>query len=140
MSAMMPSKPTGTAHPWGTADTPYLEMGGEEAVRALSETFYDVIEEDSPTLRAMLPANTTNTRRKLFMYLSGWLGGPPLYEEKWGHPRLRMRHMPFSIGDDEAAEWMRCMRIAMDRVEIGEPLRTFLEERFRPLAEHMRNR
>ncbi|MGD2059383.1 MAG: group II truncated hemoglobin [Acidimicrobiia bacterium] len=136
----MPSKPTGTAHPWGDADTPYAEMGGEEAVRALSEAFYDVIEEESPTLRAMLPANTANTRRKLFMYLTGWLGGPPLYEQKWGHPRLRMRHMPFAIGDDEATEWMRCMEKAMDRVGVEEPLRSFLFERFGPLAQHMRNR
>lgn len=136
---MMPSGPVETSHPWGDAATPYLEIGGEERVRALAESFYDIIEEDSPVLRAMLPANTTNTRRKLFMYLSGWLGGPPLYEEKWGHPRLRMRHFPFTIGDDEAAEWMRCMRAAFDRVDIDEPLRTFLDERFSQLALHMRN-
>ncbi len=106
----------------------------------LSNAFYDVIEEESPVLRAMLPASTRNTRKKLAMYLSGWLGGPPLYEEKWGHPRLRMRHMPFSIGTAEADEWMRCMGIAMNRVGVEEPLRTFLEERLGPLALHMRNR
>ncbi len=136
---MMPGDPTTAAHPWGEADSPYLEIGGEDAVRALSERFYDVIEEESPRLRALLPASTKNTRAKFFMYLSGWLGGPPLYEEKWGHPRLRMRHMPFPIGDDEAAEWMRCMRIAMERVSVPEPLRSFLEQRFGELALHMRN-
>lgn len=136
---MMPSKPSGTTHPWGESDTPYVEIGGEEAVRELVEAFYDVIEEESPTLRAMLPASTRNTRKKFFMYLSGWLGGPPLYEEKWGHPRLRMRHMPFPIGTVEVAEWMRCMRIAMERVGVGEPLRTFLDERFEPLTQHMKN-
>jgi hemoglobin len=140
MVSMMPSQPTGTAHPWGDADTPYEEIGGEERVRDLAEAFYDVIEEESPPLRAMLPASTKNTRKKFYMYLSGWLGGPPLYQQKWGHPRLRMRHMPFPIGEDEASEWMRCMREAMDRVDVGEPLRTFLEERFGPLAQHMRNR
>lgn len=129
-----------TAHPWGEAETPYEEIGGEDPVRLLAETFYDVIDEESPTLRSLLPADTTNTRRKLFMYLTGWLGGPPLYEERYGHPRLRMRHMPFPIGDDEAAEWMRCMRMAMDRVGIGEPMRTFLDQRLAPLADHMRNR
>lgn len=108
-------------------------------MRRLAEAFYDVIEAESPVLRAMLPANTRNTRTKFFMYLSGWLGGPPLYEEKWGHPRLRMRHTPFPIGHHEAEEWMRCMRLAMDEVEVAEPLRTFLDERFGPLAEHMRN-
>lgn len=137
---MMPSRPTGTAHPWGDARTPYEEIGGSEGVSQLADAFYDVIEEESPTLRAMLPSSTKNTRRKLSMYLSGWLGGPPLYEEKWGHPRLRMRHMPFPIGMDEAEEWMRCMRKAMDRVGLEDPLRSFLDERFEPLALHMRNR
>lgn len=136
---VMPSRPNRSAHPWGESATPYAEIGGEEGVRELSETFYDVIEEESPALRAMLPANTRNTREKFFMYLSGWLGGPPLYEEKWGHPRLRMRHLPFPIGSSEAEEWMRCMRLAMDRAETPEPLRTFLDDRLGPLAAHMRN-
>jgi hemoglobin len=124
--AMMPSKPADTAHPWGNSATPYEEIGGEVAVRELAETFYDVIEAESPGLRSLLPTNTRNTRQKFFMYLSGWLGGPSLYEEKWGHPQLRMRHSPFPIGETEAAEWMRCMRKAMTETGIGEPLRTFL--------------
>ena len=139
MTDMMPSKPPGTAHPWGEAATPYEEIGGEERVRQVAESFYDVIEAESPTLRAMLPASTRNTRQKFFMYLSGWLGGPPLYEQKWGHPRLRMRHMPFPIGRDEAAEWMRCMRQALKQVGVEEPLRAFLVERLEPLAQHMQN-
>ena len=137
---MQPSKPTGHTHPWGDAETPYLELGGEEPTRRLANEFYDVIEEESPVIRGMLPRNTAKTREKFFMYLTGWLGGPPLYEEKWGHPRLRMRHMPFTIGEDEAEEWMRCMRQALARAEVQEPLRTFLEERLEPLAHHMRNR
>lgn len=136
---MLPSPPSNSSHPWGEATTPYSEIGGEDRVRELSETFYDIIDEESPTLRAMLPAKTKNTRQKFFMYLSGWLGGPPLYEEKWGHPRLRMRHMPFPIGTPEAEEWMRCMRLAMDRTGIGDPLRSFLDQRFTELAAHMRN-
>jgi len=137
---MLPMGPSDAAHPWGEAPTPYEEIGGAERVRGLAEAFYDVIEEESPTLRAMLPASTRNTRQKFFMYMSGWLGGPSLYEEKWGHPRLRMRHLPFSIGGEEAAEWLRCMRIAMTRAGIAEPLRSFLDERLAQLALHMRNR
>jgi hemoglobin len=137
---MMPIRPTGTTHPWGEADTPYEEIGGADAVRQLADAFYDVIEEESPTIRAMLPASTKNTRNKFTMYLSGWLGGPPLYEERWGHPRLRMRHMPFPIGTAESEEWMRCMRLAMDRVDMGQPLRAFLEERLGQLALQMRNK
>lgn len=106
----------------------------------MAETFYDVIEEESPLIRGLLPAKTDNTRHKFYMYLSGWLGGPPLYEVKWGHPRLRMRHMPFPIGTTEAEEWMTCMRHAMDRVAIGEPLRSFLDTRLGELALHMRNK
>lgn len=112
------TEPKSAHYPWGDATTPYEEIGGGHRVRELANAFYDVIEEQSPTIRAMLPANTRNTREKFSMYLSGWLGGPPLYEEKWGHPRLRMRHMPFPIGAGEATEWMRCMRTAMDRVGI----------------------
>lgn len=127
------------AHPWGDAETPYLQIGGEEGARKLAETFYDVIEKRSPALRAMLPTNTDKTREKFYMYLSGWLGGPPLYEEKWGHPRLRMRHMPFPIGEDEAREWMQCMEHALQIADVGDLLRSFLTERFGQLALHMRN-
>ena len=137
---MQPSKPNHHTHPWGDHETPYLAMGGELGTRRLANEFYDVIEEESPRLREMLPRNTAKTREKFFMYLSGWLGGPPLYEQRWGHPRLRMRHMPFEIGEQEAGEWMRCMRQAMERAEIDEPLRSFLDERLEPLAQHMRNR
>lgn len=127
------------AKPWGVSPTPYIEIGGEDVVRELAENFYDVIDEESPDLAAMLPANTSNTRRKFYMYLTGWLGGPPLYQDQYGHPRLRMRHMPFPIGKHEAEEWLRCMRIAMDRVGIEGSIRAFLEDRFEPLAAHMRN-
>jgi hemoglobin len=137
---MIPISPTDHEHPWGDADTPYLELGGEERVRELAEAFYDIIETESPVIREMLPANTANTRKKLFMYLTGWLGGPPLYEQRWGHPRLRMRHMPFAIGTAEAEEWMRCMRLAFDRVSVDDPLRSFLDMKLGDLALHMRNR
>ena len=73
------------------------------------------------------------------MYLTGWLGGPPLYEMKWGHPRLRMRHMPFRIGEYEAAEWVRCMKLALDDIGVQGQLNVFLAERLSQLADHMRN-
>jgi hemoglobin len=76
----------------------------------------------------------------LYEYLSGWLGGPPLYEAKRGHPRLRMRHLPFAIEEQEADDWMRCMRGAFDHCDLGEPLRSFLDERFDAVAHHMVNR
>lgn len=114
-------------------------MGGDDAVRELVENFYDIIEEESPGLRAMLPTSTSGSRQKLYEYLSGWLGGPPLYTEKRGHPKLRMRHAPFPIGEDEAVEWMRAMMRALDRSDVQGDLRAFLEDKFEPLAQHMIN-
>jgi len=127
------------SHPWGDAATPYAELGGEAPLRALVDGFYDRIGSDSPTLRAMHPADDRTSRRNLFEYLSGWMGGPSLYTERKGHPRLRMRHLPFSIGTIEAAEWMRCMRGALDDCGVAGPLRVYLESRLGQLADHMRN-
>lgn len=132
--------PASATHPWGDAETPYLEIGGEEFVRNLIETFYDIVEDESPVLRAMLPSDTSVSRTKLFEFMSGWLGGPQLYLEKRGHPRLRMRHFPFSIGDFEAGEWMRCMTGAIDRVGVSPPLRAFLIDKLNESALHLRNR
>lgn len=125
-------------NPWGDAPTPYEQLGGAGPLRALVDSFYDNIAGDSPVLRAMHPADDRNSRRNLFEYLSGWMGGPNLYAERKGHPRLRMRHLPFAIGAEEANEWMRCMRNALEK-HVGEPLRSYLEERFSQLADHMRN-
>jgi hemoglobin len=137
---MDPTPAPETAHPWGDSATPFSEMGGLDEVRLLVEEFYDIIEEESPSLRDMLPRNTSGSRLKLFEFLSGWLGGPQLYQEKRGHPRLRMRHFPFSIGDEEAAEWMRCMDKAMARRDLPEQLTTFLRDRLTETALHLRNR
>lgn len=134
-----PGPPPATAHPWGDAVTPYEELGGADRLRTLVNHFYDRVDADSPRLREMHPQDDRNSRRNLFEYLSGWMGGPNLYTERKGHPRLRMRHLPFAIGTVEAAEWMSCMRSALDDAAVGEPLRGFLEARFTELTAHMRN-
>ena len=131
-------KPTGL-HPWGDAATPYDELGGEPVLRALVDRFYDRMDEESPHLRAMHPTDDSNSRRNLFEFLSGWLGGPGLYMERKGHPRLRMRHLPFTIGAAEAEEWMRCMRGALDDTGVAGPLRPYLETRLEQNAQHVRN-
>lgn len=130
---------SGERNAWGPGSSPYQELGGDTALRKLVEAFYDIIEDESPTLRAMLPTNTSTSRQKLFEFLSGWLGGPPLYEERRGHPRLRMRHLPFPIGEPEAAEWMRCFLKAMDQTGVEGQIRDFIETRLTPLAQHMVN-
>lgn len=136
---MHPGPQPTTLHPWGDRENPYLEIGGDSSVKLLVETFYDIVEAESPVLRDMLPADTATSRLKLYEFLSGWLGGPSLYIEKRGHPRLRMRHFPFKIGDDEAAEWMRCMEKAMDAQDVAGPLRSFLTEKLTESALHLRN-
>lgn len=127
------------AHPWGDAATPYEELGGELPLRRLVGCFYDRIDAESPMLRAMHPADDSNSRRNLFEFLSGWMGGPQLYMERKGHPRLRMRHAPFVIRQQEAEEWMRCMRLALSDAAVGEPLRGYLDLRLEQTALHVRN-
>ncbi len=127
-------------NPWGDAATPFAAIGGAERVRLLADIFYDTVAATAPALRAMLPRDDSVSREKLYEFLSGWMGGPQLYIEKRGHPRLRMRHFPFAIGPDEVAEWLRCMGAALDELGVDGPLRTFLDERFSHSAHWMQNR
>lgn len=126
-------------HPWGLADTPFDELGGEETIRAIVDRFYDLIDADAPVLRAMLPSNDSVSRDKLHAYLVEWTGGPALYSPTRGHPRMRARHLPFPIGEDEVLQWLDCMARALDDARIEGPLRSFLDERLTSLAHHMRN-
>ncbi len=122
--------------------TLFETMGGAPRIRALVDHFYDVMDTDPSvkTLRAMHAKNLSVSRDKLYEFLSGWSGGPPLYVEKHGHPRLRMRHMPFAVDDRAAMEWMHCMRIALAAEIEDVALRDQLENNFARIALHMRNR
>lgn len=122
-------------------DTIYEALGGETQVRLLVDTFYDVMDAAKETagVRAMHPNSLKGSREKLFLFLSGWAGGPQLYIEKYGHPRLRARHLPFSIGDDQAIAWIACMREALAQVVQDETLREQLENSLAGVAAHMRN-
>jgi hemoglobin len=120
---------------------PYDDLGGAEVVRGLVDRFYGHMETlpEAATIRAMHPADLSGSRLKLFQFLSGWLGGPPLYVEAHGHPRLRARHLPFVIDTPAAAAWVLCMEAALDHPEVPEPLRGPLLQSFVRLAAHMRN-
>lgn len=126
--------------PFGPQNTPYDAIGGDAGVRELVEAFYDHIRDDSPILRQMHPPDDSESRQKLYEFLSGWLGGPQLYMDKRGHPRLRMRHAPFPIDEEAVDQWLRCMEDAMDDQGIDGALRAFLTERFTHTAIFMRNR
>jgi len=128
-----------TGQPWGEEATPYDQLGGDQKLRALVECFYDTVDASAPTLRAMLPADDSVSRTKLYEFLSGWMGGPPLYMERRGHPRLRMRHIRFAIGADEVQEWLRCMGEALDESGVSGRLRTYLDGEFHRSANFMQN-
>ena len=122
--------------------TPFEWIGGETAVKRMVERFYDLmdLEPQFAALRAAHGAELENARERLFMFLCGWLGGPNLYIERFGHPRLRMRHMPFPIGIKERDEWVACMTQAMQETGVPAPLMARLSESFMQTADHMRNR
>ena len=122
-------------------NTHYERLGGEKTVRELVERFYDLMDSRSDTreLRKIHAADLSDARDKLFMFLSGWLGGPSLYIEKFGHPRLRQRHMPFAIGDLERDQWMTCISQAMQDMNIDEELIKELYAAFYKTADFMRN-
>lgn len=122
--------------------TPYARLGGEAGVRALVRRFYELMDTlpETHDIRKLHPADLSTSEDKLFMFLSGWLGGPQLFIEKFGHPMLRRRHLPFAIGIAEAAQWMICMRQAMAEQISDEALRARLDQALTELALHMRNR
>ncbi len=122
--------------------TPFERLGGEPVVRALVDDFYDRMDRqpDAATIRGLHPPNLRGSREKLFLFLCGWLGGPAYYVEKYGHPRLRARHFPFSIGVAERDQWMACMRAALDAHVPDLELRAAIDDALDRLADHMRNR
>lgn len=120
----------------------YARLGGEQAVRRLVDRFYDLMETlpEARKIRDLHPADMAGSRDKLFKFLSGWLGGPSLYIEEYGHPRLRARHLPFPIGPAERDAWMTCMRQALAELDIDPMLRQQLLQSLSNTADHMRNR
>jgi hemoglobin len=124
------------------AATPYTMIGGEATLRRLVRRFYELMDTlpEAYGIRKLHQPSLAGAEEKLFMYLTGWLGGPQLYVEKYGHPMLRARHLPFPIASGEAEQWMLCMRQAMAEVIEDEALRTSLDKALGNLALHMRNR
>ena len=117
-------------------------LGGVEKVQELVERFYDIMDSDpkAASIRALHPADLTSSREKLFMFLTGWSGGPQLYIERYGHPMLRRRHLPFAIAESERDQWMYCMVRAMKDVGVEQPVMLKLTEALWDVADFMRNR
>jgi hemoglobin len=116
-------------------------MGGDAGIRRLVDRFYDLVDSapEAATIRRLHAASLKASRDKLHLYLMMWTGGPQTYVERNGHPRLRARHLPFSISSRERDEWLWCMDRALDEQEMPADLRDSLREKLHALADHMRN-
>ncbi len=123
------------------ARSPYALLGGETGVRKLVDRFYDLMDEspEAASIRKMHPPRLTGSRQKLFEFLSGYLGGPPLYLENRGHPKLRMRHLPFKIDANARDSWLRCMNQALDEQITDKLLLMQLKNNFYKTADHLIN-
>lgn len=116
-------------------------IGGAEKLRELVDRFYDLmaLESEFAGIRALHPPTLEGSRDKLYWFLSGWMGGPNLYIEQFGHPRLRARHLPYAIGISERDQWLRCMAWAMQDQNIAQELQEHLLTSFYQTADWMRN-
>ena len=123
------------------ATTFYDHIGGEPTVRKLVDRFYELMDTlpEAYGVRKLHPADLSGSAQKLFMYLSGWLGGPQLFVQAYGHPRLRARHLPFEIGEAERDQWLMCMRQAIHEVLPADEANEQLWKALEDLADHMRN-
>lgn len=122
--------------------THYDMLGGEAGVLRLVNRFYDLMDElpEAWELRKIHAQDLQSARDKLFKFLSGWLGGPGLYEAEYGHPRLRARHLPFPVDTQMRDQWLLCMNTALDEQVSDELLKMQLKASFANVADHMRNR
>ena len=120
----------------------YEMLGGEAGLRSLVDRFYDIMDSspEAERIRSFHAKSLKQSREKLFLFLCGWSGGPQLYVERFGHPRLRMRHMPFPIGSVERDQWLWCMNKALDESGLDVRLVELLKKRFADWADFMRNK
>lgn len=119
----------------------YERIGSTEGVRALVHRFYQIMDElpESYGIRKMHAENLQNSEDKLFKFLSGWMGGPQLFVQEYGHPMLRRRHMQFAIGESERDQWLLCMNKALHETVENTALRNELATALAGVADHMRN-
>lgn len=126
----------------GETVTLYEAIGGDETVRALTRRFYELMDQlpEAARCRAIHPQDLSGSEAKLYDYLTGYLGGPPVYVEKYGHPRLRSRHFGAPIGVAERDEWLLCFSMAMEETITNPKLRDIIWAPVERLAHHMQNR
>lgn len=122
--------------------TPYELLGSADGVRRLVDRFYQFMDTlpEAARIRALHPQDLSGSTDKLYKFLSGWLGGPPLYVQEFGHPMLRARHLPFPIEAQDRDAWLLCMKHALDECKLDPLARAQLDQSFYKTADHMRNR
>ncbi|KAF1722407.1 group II truncated hemoglobin [Pseudoxanthomonas wuyuanensis] len=120
---------------------PYERIGGEAGLRRMTRRMYALMDTlpEAAAVRALHPADLSGSEQKLFEFLSGWLGGPPLFVQRHGAPMLRARHLDFAIGMEEVNGWLLCFHQALHETVDDHELREFIWPRIEPLALHMRN-
>lgn len=125
----------------GETITLYEAIGGDATVKALTRRFYELMDTlpEAVHCRAIHPADLSASEAKFYDYLTGYLGGPPVYVEKHGHPMLRRRHFVAPIGSAERDEWLLCFRRAMDETIENVKLREIIWTPVERLAFHMQN-
>lgn len=123
-------------------NTPYQLLGGEDGVRRLCEAFYDCMEQlpEAADIRRMHGEDLSGIRQKLFEFLSGWLGGPHLYAQKYGSICMTGPHRPYAIGPKERDQWLLCMDRALEQVGASEEVKTMLKQPLQAIADMIRNR
>ena len=121
--------------------TPYLLMGGEKAISSLVERFYFYMDTlpEAKELRAVHAPDLSSAKDKLYKFLSGWLGGPDLFIQEYGHPRLKQRHFPFKVNQQVRDQWVFCMRKALYEIAMPDELRNNIKQAIGDLATHMIN-
>lgn len=136
---MTPSKTTAEAE---RKQSPYEMMGGELVVRRVVDRFYDIMDSDPRVarIRAMHADNLSPMRERLFEFLSGWLGGPPLYFQRPDHKCIASAHRPYAIGEAERDEWMMCMRQALEDCAVPNEVCELIDKPLLRMAEAFRNR
>ena len=125
-------------------ETPFALLGGRDAVLALSERFYDIMEQREPELAALHERDeagkiSRRSRDRFGLFLIGWLGGPDDYMQQHGHPRLRMRHGRVQINVAMRDAWLSCMYAAMEECQVPPGVESFLRQRFSEVADFLRN-
>jgi hemoglobin len=125
-------------------DAPFHRLGGAEAVKALAEVFYDVMEAREPALAQLHVRDAEGkvargSRDRFALFLIGWLGGPQDYLAQHGHPRLRQRHARVKVDEAMRDAWLRSMQRALDARDVQGPVRRYLNGRFAEVADFLRN-